>query len=147
MLTIDKAMILRTVGVFSQVPTEHLVDVAQVLKEITVPAGTRIITEDEIGAEMYIIVAGSVRVLKSGRQLATLDEGDVFGELAALDPEPRAATVEAAEETVLLSLRNDYLQDLMTSSVEISRGVVRMLCRRVRASITAQSLADDGVRE
>lgn len=142
LLTIDKVMILRTVSVFSQVPTEHLVDVAQVLKESTVPAGTRILTEDEIGGEMYIIVAGTVRVLKDGQQIATLAEGEVFGELAALDPEPRSATVEAIEETVLLSLRNDYLQDLMTSSVEISRGIVRMLCRRVRTSISARPAAE-----
>ena len=82
-----------------------------------------------------------MRVLKAGREITTLTDGEVFGELAALDPEPRAASVEAIEETVLLSLRNDYLQDLMTSSVEISRGIVRMLCRRVRASIVAPSTA------
>lgn len=146
LLTIDKVMILRTVSVFSHVPSEHLVDVAKVLKETTVPANTRILTEDEIGAEMYIIVVGAVRVLKGGVLIATLGDGEVFGELAALDPEPRSATVEATEETVLLSLRNDYLQDLMTSSVEISRGIVRMLCRRVRASSSAHHVAEQGAR-
>ena len=145
LLTIDKVMILRAVGVFSQVPTEHLVDVADALRESTVPAGTRIIQEDEIGNEMYIIVAGAVRVLKGSRQIATLGEGDVFGELAALDPEPRSATVEVTEETVLLGLRNDYLQDLMTSSVEVSRGIVRMLCRRVRTATDAHHDEQQGV--
>jgi len=66
--------------------------------------------------------------------LATLGDGEVFGEMAVLDPEPRMASVSAIEDTLLLRMDGSALQDLMTEYDEIARGIVRMLCRRLRAA-------------
>ena len=134
LLTIDKIMLLKSVAMFDEVPTEFLVDIARVLKQTSAAPGTSILTEGDFGRDMFIIVEGEVEVLKGGKRIATLGKGEVVGELAALDPEARSASVVALEETVLLRLRADYLEDLMTSSTDISRGIIRMLCGRIRAT-------------
>src|SRR4051794_16969883 len=135
--TVERVLILKEVGIFSEVHDEYLADIASVLAEAEVPAGATIIRAGDIGRTMYVIITGRVRVHRDGLTLAELGERDVFGELAALDPEPRSASVEALEETRLFQLSYEHLDELMTVNTEIARGIIRMLCRRFR-SVTAE---------
>ena len=59
----------------------------------------------------------------------------VFGELAALDPEPRAATVEAVEDCTLLRLDGESLYELMSGNKEVTRGIVQVLCEYTRNNL------------
>ena len=72
------------------------------------PPGTTIIREGDPGDAAYMIVSGSCRAYRTtgGRQetLAVMKPGDVFGEMALLLDEPRAATVEAADCVTVLVL-------------------------------------------
>ena len=132
LLTIEKVMILRDIGVFANVPERYLADVAALAEEEEVPAGQLIIREGDVGSAMYVIASGRVRVWKAGRVIAEIGEHDVFGELSILDPEPRSASVEALVDTHLFKLTHAQVDDLMASNMEIVRGFLRMLCRRLR---------------
>lgn len=70
--------------------------------------GNLIINEGDIGDEAYMIVSGKCRAFRQvdgGREtLGTMGPGDVFGEMALLLDEPRAASVEAVERTSVLVL-------------------------------------------
>jgi CRP/FNR family cyclic AMP-dependent transcriptional regulator len=134
LLTIEKVLILKSATMFSYVADEALVDIAALLKPVDAPAGTTIIREQEMGSTLYIIVDVRVRVHRGGRTIAELGEREVFGELSVLDPEPRSASVEAVEDTRLFALRGDELDDLMTANPALVRGIVRFLCRRIRAT-------------
>ena len=134
LLTIEKVLILKSATMFSDVADEALVEIASLLKLTDVAAGTTIIREGEVGSELYIIVAGKVRVHRDGHTITELGERDVFGELSALDPEPRSASVEALEDTRLFVLRGDHLDELMAANPAVVRGIVRFLCRRIRAT-------------
>lgn len=67
-----------------------------------------------------------------------LNERTVFGELAALDPEPRSATITAIEDCHLFKLEEGPLYDLMAEHVEVVRGIIRVLCRRMRSMLRQQ---------
>jgi CRP-like cAMP-binding protein len=82
---------------------------------------------------MYIIVDGEVRVHDGDMFLNFLGTRAVFGEMAALDPEPRSASVTAVVPTHLFRLEQQAFYRLMEGRIEIVRGVVHVLCQHLRA--------------
>jgi serine/threonine-protein kinase len=98
-------------------------------------AGDLIIREGEAGDAAYIIVSGQCRAFRQiGEQqetLETMGPGDVFGEMALLLDEPRAASVEAVEAATLLVLDRATLSEGL--GVEGWTGaLVRALAERFR---------------
>ncbi|PID73318.1 MAG: cyclic nucleotide-binding protein [Desulfobacterales bacterium] len=138
LLTIERVIILKSVNIFSEVPEEDLVEVASIVEEVEAKAGEDIILKGDIGTSMYILVTGKARVHDDGKELAVLSERTVFGELAALDPEPRSANITAMEDCHLFKLEEGPLYDLMAEHVEVVRGIIRVLCRRMRSMLRQQ---------
>jgi len=131
-LTLEKVLILKSVDLFSSVPEDALVEVASILEELEVEPGEEIIRQGDMGTAMYVIVEGRVKVHADGRDRAEMGPREVFGELAALDPEPRAASVTALEPTQLFKLSRTPLLELMADYSEVTSGVLKVLCRRMR---------------
>ena len=132
---IEKVMMLQSVNMFAGTDDEVLAGVASILREVQAQEGDEVVTKGDLGSNMYVIVSGSVRVHDGQQVFAKLGEGNVFGELAALDPEPRSASVTADEDTLLLSLDNGPLLDLISDHPEIAEATIRFLCRRVRSAL------------
>jgi CRP/FNR family transcriptional regulator, cyclic AMP receptor protein len=129
-LTIERVMLLRTVDFFASTDADILAAVAGILEEVDVSAGEQIIRAGELSSAMYITVYGRVRVHDGDTVLAELGRGEVFGELSALDPEPRTASVTACEDTKLLRLDHEALFDMMAQRVEVAHAIIRFLVRR-----------------
>jgi len=131
--TIEKVMTLKRTDMFSETPEEILTDVAEAMQELFVPSGEEIIRKGEPGNCMYIIHEGSVRVHDGDHEFGRFGARDHFGELSLLDPEPRSASVTTLEDSHLLRLDQDALYEIMADSVEVARGILRNLTRRLRA--------------
>ena len=130
--TLEKVMILKGVQIFAETPDEILAEVAGLLREVEVNAGDRVIEQGELGDCMYVIVDGEVALTCDGKRLATIGDREIFGEMSLLDSEPRSASVEALRSTHLLRLDQEELYDLMGQRVEIARGIIRLLSKRLR---------------
>jgi len=131
-LSIDRVVILKNVRIFSHTPDEYLASVAAYLQEINVKQGELIFEKGTIGRSLYIIVNGKVKLHSQDVVLGVLSKNEVFGEWAALDPEPRAASVTALEDSTLFKLEQDALYDLMSFDIEIVRGILHILCQNLR---------------
>lgn len=134
LLTIEKVIILKSVSIFSEIPDESLVEVASVLEEVEIKASEEIFKKGDIGTSMYVIVAGKVRIHDDDEVLRVLGEREVFGELAALDPEPRSASVTAIEDCYLFRIERNALYELMGQHTDVAQGIIRILCQRLRDS-------------
>ena len=81
----------------------------------TYPPGSIIVLEGDIGDKAYLIVEGTCRAFRSvGTEkefLITMNPGDVFGEMALLLDEPRAASVEALDNVKVLVLNKRTLNE------------------------------------
>jgi ATP:ADP antiporter, AAA family len=132
LLDIEKLMILKTVPIFAEAPDYVLAQVIPILEEQEFEPGQRIFEKGDLGTSMYIIVSGKVRVYVDDRELTVLGERKVFGELALLDPEPRSASVTAIEPALLFRISQAAIYELMANHIEIARGIMRVLCRRIR---------------
>ncbi len=87
--TSKKKLILRNTDIFSAIPDTVLIQVIDTLKEVSVKAGEDIFSKGDSGTSMYIIVKGRVSVHDGELLLNYLNKGDVFDEMAALDPDVR----------------------------------------------------------
>ncbi len=135
LLTIEKVLILKSVKIFSSVPEAQIVDLATISETVEYDAGELIVSQGDLGSSMYIVANGKVRVFEGDKELGVLGNRAVFGELAALDPEPRAASVEAVEDCTLIRLDGESLYDLMTGNKEVTRGIVHVLCDYARRNL------------
>jgi len=135
LLTIEKVLILKSVPIFASVPEGQLVDLATIAETVEFDAGEIIMNQGDLGTSMYIVVDGRVRIFEGDKDLAEHGTRAVFGELAALDPKPRAASVQALEDCTLLRLDGESLYDLMSGNKEVTRGIVHVLCDYTRQNL------------
>lgn len=97
--TVDR---LKAVDQLRDCTRAQLHDVARLAERIQVGEGEVLTKEGRIGREFFLILSGTVGVTQKGRRVNTLGPGDFFGELAALNPGPRSATVTALSDVDVL---------------------------------------------
>lgn len=137
LLTIEKVLILRSVGIFADVRESSLTHAAQAIREVTVAAGEPVFAQGDFGDALYVIASGRLKVHIGDKVLAELGERQVVGEMAALDPEPRSASVTAVEDSILLRMSSDALERLIGDDIRVARGIIHQLCERLRKANTA----------
>lgn len=101
----------------------------------TTSAGKVIFHEGESGDRMFIIQSGRVRISKmiDGREheLATLEKGDFFGEMAIVSRIDRTATATAVNATQLLAFDRQGFMGMIEKNAKIALNVIDKLCRRL----------------
>ena len=132
LLDIEKVIILKSTSLFTETPENILVDIANIIKEERIEEGQSIFTKGDMGTCMYIINEGEVNIHDGDLSLAVLKNRDFFGELALLDPEPRSASAKASKDTLLLRLDQEAFYELMSERMEVAKGILKILCRRIR---------------
>jgi CRP-like cAMP-binding protein len=103
--------------------------------------GQVILREGDRSTEAYIIRRGRVEVTKAGRAgpvaLATLGEGEIFGEMALITEKPRSATVTALEEVEAAVVDPEGFNRLLREQPEFLFPILRVLFERLRAASEA----------
>lgn len=106
--------------------------------------GEAIFEEGDIGTFMCIVYEGSVSVIKANQneeqvEVTTLGHGRAFGEMAVLDGERRSAACIAAEDSVLLTLSKEALDQMLEEYPRIGARIIRAiavsLSRRLRMAV------------
>jgi len=146
----DRLDILRIVPIFSNLENEVLRKIGDLGLERKYTKNSIVFLEEEIGAILFIILQGRVKVVRtddSGKEviLSILGQGDFFGEMALLDDLPRSATVVALDKSDLFIIhRRDFL-GLVEKNPQVAAALLRELTRRLRKSneqIESLSLKD-----
>ena len=132
--TDDKAAALARVPLFAGISDESMSALADATGEQDFEPGQFIVRQGQVGTGLYVIVAGSVKVLRGSDELATLGPGEFFGELSVIDQEPRNASVQAAQPTVVLALASWDLLGLLEKDQALALNLIRGLVARIRAA-------------
>ena len=122
---------------FAGVDQSDLVAVAGKAVEVDFPAGHVIARQGEIGTGFFLVVSGSVRVIRDGEEVAVLGPGEFFGELSVLDGLPRVAQVVAVEPTRCLALATWDFEQALLEHPTLALSILRGLATRLR-SVTEQ---------
>jgi MFS family permease len=128
----ERIIVLKNTQLFSQTPENVLSSIAPIMKEVIYSESQEIFAKGDLGDSMYIIYAGEVGIYDGPKQLALFGKGEIFGELALLDTEPRSATTVAESDVLLFRIDQEDFFELMEERDEILRNVLRILCQRIR---------------
>jgi len=108
---------------------------AVILERRFVPAGTLIMKEGEQGNSAYLLQSGAVEVYTDheGQKvvLAKLGVGQIFGEMALIFDDPRAASVASLEDCNLIVITRQSFKQKLEKSDPTIRAIVQMLSQRI----------------
>lgn len=125
------------IELFSGLPPPAIIEIEAVCHWHDFQAGEQVFDKDNDTLDVYFVVKGSVRILShvSGERevaLANVEEGNYFGELAAIDRKERSARVVATEDSVLASLGGQAFVDIMMKYPVVGLRVMERLTRIIR---------------
>lgn len=115
----DTAWLLRFTPLFSALSDDVFTRLVRDARIVELSEGEVLFRQGSKGAAIYIVCLGRVSVTKAapGRstdvELATLDEGEFFGELSLVTEHPRSATVTAKARTQLLEIDREFVRALI----------------------------------
>ncbi len=100
-------------------------------------AGDQILTRDSLSRDIIFVITGEVRIVNfslTGREVAYAEVkgGGYFGELAAIDGEPRSANVVAHQDCLIASLSPTAFRAVLKEHPEVGVRVLEKLARIVR---------------
>jgi len=127
-----KVALLEKIPLFEELSTKETHQIARLVTEIKVPAGTKLAKVGETGGELFAIVDGEAVVRTKPGRTTVLKAGDFFGEMSLIDGQPRSATVEATTPSRLLVLDRRDFWHVLDGKTAIVRKVMQTLCRRLR---------------
>jgi CRP-like cAMP-binding protein len=134
MTTIDRVVALHRVPLFADVPGRTLASVAARATEVEVDVGQVVIEQGAVEDHLFALVRGRLVATDGDHVLRELEAGATVGELAALAPEPRSATVTALAPSLLLRIDRPVLDELLADHPQLARGVITSLVRMIRTS-------------
>ncbi len=94
-----------------------------------------IFTEFEPGNEFYFIQEGRVKIVKiinnTEKTLDVLEIGDVFGEMAILEEEPRSASAIAMDDVKVLKFHRDNFDSLLQGNPQLAYKLLVIFSKRI----------------
>jgi HEAT repeat protein len=135
----ERILFLRRAPLFADLAPADLKQVAAIAGELYFADGDTIVAQGETGDEMYIIVAGEVRVMAAQPGAAEIEvarrtAGEVVGEMAIISREPRAASLVAAGDVRVLCIDQKRFEGMLRERPETSLAVMRVLIARLKES-------------
>lgn len=130
--------ILAGIDLFRQVAPAQRVQIARQVHLRRYTAGQLVVAHHDPDRDVYFVIEGRVRVTlfsEAGREIAfrDLEAGETFGELAAIDRQPRSANVVALADTLLGSLDPDLFLGAALHHPPLGEALLRKLTGLVRS--------------
>jgi CRP-like cAMP-binding protein len=123
---------LSKVPLFTDLKKRQLASIARITETARFQPGHEIVVEGTPGDFCCIIVEGEADVIKEGSRITRLGAGDLFGELAILDPGPRSATVRTVTEVVAIRVQRDEFVEVASADPRVALRILEVLARRLR---------------
>lgn len=111
--------VLENIPLFENLTAREKSKVSRSFEFETFTEGQVIIREGDKGRKFYIIKEGSAKVTKGDSQVATLEKGQYFGEMALLDDEERKASIIAVQNVECFVLDRPTFNRIMGSLKDI----------------------------
>ena len=129
--------LLRSIDVFSDLTDNDYASLASILKAQHFKANQRIINLGENNQDVFFILKGAVRITtftSSGKEVTFQDlkSGQMFGELSAIDGEPRSTNAVALKETILGVASAETFFKILHQYPKVNAAILKQLTGLIR---------------
>ena len=136
LLTVEKALFLKSAPLFTGLEGEELAALADIALQHAYEPEEIIFEENQPPHHLYVIVEGKVEVFRrvgsTERTLAYLGEKECFGEMAILDDHPRSASVRAVDPTNVVKIDRESFRELILERPHMAFAIFKILSGRLR---------------
>jgi CRP-like cAMP-binding protein len=128
---------LKKINWFNELPDDFFVALAQKVHKRSLIKDEILFHKGDKGDSLFIINSGTVKIVTQDSQenevvLNQVGAGEIIGEMALLDREPRSAGVVALEETSVMELSRENFMEILSRQPELALSVIRSLISRLR---------------
>lgn len=95
--------------------------------------GDIVFAEGERGDKLYVVIEGEVSLMLRDAEINTIKAGEMFGEMALIDTEPRSATAKAKTACKLAAVDERRFTFLVQQTPYFALQVMRLMAKRLRA--------------
>jgi len=127
---------LRAVELFRPLSNDELELIRPALTVREIPIGDTMMEEGEPGDDVYVLLAGEVKVVTGHRTpeetvVSSLGPVEVLGEMSLLSGEPRSATIVATDTCQVLVLKKAGLDEVLLAHPSICMALLRDAHKRL----------------
>ena len=124
-------------SLFEDLSEDELQRVADSMAEDHFPGSTQILKEGEQGMGFFFVVLdGSAVVNQHGKDVATLKQGDFFGEVTSLNGGPRTASVKTQEPLWVVRLTDSNFRPFLEEFPKVTFRILERVLMRFQALAT-----------
>lgn len=114
------------------------------LRWVEVSGGQVLMAQGDAGDSMYLVVSGRLHAYVraedgSERLVSEIGRGQIVGEMSLYTGEPRAATVVAIRDSVLVRLDKPAFDALITTNAQVSIALARHIIQRLKGDQTRRA--------
>jgi serine phosphatase RsbU (regulator of sigma subunit) len=139
----ERSTPLRHHPLFDALSSTEIERLIRRLRRVAFAPSTVFVHEGEPGDCVYVLVTGSVEILKAldtpeERSFGLLGPGDILGEMSLLDPDqPRSASVRCRSAVEALVITREDFDELLAEHPGLSLDLLRIQSQRLRSSENA----------
>jgi CRP/FNR family cyclic AMP-dependent transcriptional regulator len=135
------ATFLSNTEFFSSFRMEEIVDFIPHIDIVEAEDEAILFEEEDPGDAWYLVLHGTVGIVRGmdgapPHELARLETGECFGEMALIDDAPRMASAVCHEDTVLATISKNTFDKLLSANdplaMRLLRAMAGVICRRQR---------------
>lgn len=134
----DTSDLLAEIELFQGLTPTQLEWVAQRAHRRVFEAGRNVLTIEQPGEAVYVILHGTVKIhIEQGERdviISILGAGDLLGEMSLIDSVGRSASAVTLEDSLLLWMDKITFNYMLDNFTPVARNLVRILSARVRLS-------------
>jgi len=142
--TLDRAIRLQNVDLFSDLKTDMLALVASIAKQVRVEADETLFERDSAMEALYVVLDGRIAMRRDEARLFSVGPDETIGNWALFDEQPSVVTAIAESETWLLRIDREDFFDLLADHSDVSRALFQALFKRARALLKVGLDSGDG---
>jgi CRP-like cAMP-binding protein len=134
---------MKKIPVFSGLSENEIYDLFKLAFVKHYKAGATLFVEGMTGEILYVVLKGKVNICKKTNKdeivIATMEEGDFFGELSLIDAAPRSATARVVADSELVAITKKVFDDMLNADPVV---VAKLLIEFLKTAATRLRATD-----